>query len=150
MDEELPSLAEVHAKLDFSLGGDAHVARYEETDGEVGYHWNDTTCLVLHTTGRRTGELRKFALIFGARGDDFVVVASKGGAPEHPGWYRNLVAHPDAAVQVKGDVIPVRARTATGAEREELWQLMLGQWPYYADYAMRTDREIPVVVLERR
>jgi deazaflavin-dependent oxidoreductase (nitroreductase family) len=138
------------APRDYSLFGDAHIAKYEETNGEVGYMWNGAPCLVLHTTGRKTGELRKFALIFGERGDDFVLVASKGGAPEHPGWYLNLLAHPDVAVQVKGDVIPVRARTAEGEERAQLWDLMLEHWPDYDDYQASTDREIPVVVLERR
>jgi deazaflavin-dependent oxidoreductase (nitroreductase family) len=138
------------APRDYSLMGDEHVARYEETDGEVGYLWNGATCLVLHTTGRRSGALRKFPLIYGERGDDLVLVASKGGAPEHPGWYLNLVAHPDAAVQVKGDVFDVRARTATGDERSELWRLMVAAWPDYDGYQARTDREIPVVVLERR
>jgi deazaflavin-dependent oxidoreductase (nitroreductase family) len=139
------------AERDYSLFGDEHVARYEETDGEVGYLWNGATCLVLRTRGRTTGELRKFPLIYGEHGDDFVLVASKGGAPEHPGWYLNLLAHPDdVEVQVKGDVIPVRARTAEGAERAELWNLMLEQWPDYDGYQANTDREIPVVVLERR
>ena len=135
---------------DLSLFGDEHVARYEATDGEIGYLWNGATCLVLRATGRTTGQLRKFALIYTDRGDDFVLVASKGGAPEHPGWYLNLVAEPDAEVQVKGDIIPVRARTADGAERSELWKLMAAQWPNYDEYTKRTDREIPVVVLERR
>jgi deazaflavin-dependent oxidoreductase (nitroreductase family) len=134
---------------DYSLFGDEHIARYEATDGEVGYLWNGATCLVLHTTGRTSGQLRKFALIYGERDDKLVLVASKGGAPEHPGWYENLVAHPDAAVQVKGDVFPVRARTASGDERRDLWNLMLEQWPDYDDYQARTDREIPVVVLEK-
>jgi deazaflavin-dependent oxidoreductase (nitroreductase family) len=137
-------------RFDYSLMGDDHVARYEETDGEVGYLWNGAPCLILHTRGRTTGDLHKFPLLFGERGDDFVLVASKGGAPTDPGWYRNLVAHPDVEVQVKGDVVPVRARTAAGAERDELWARMLTIWPSYADYALRTEREIPVVVLERR
>jgi deazaflavin-dependent oxidoreductase (nitroreductase family) len=135
---------------DLSLFGDEHVRRYEETDGEVGYLWNGATILVLTTTGRKSGEPRKFALIYDRRGDDLVVVASKGGAPDHPGWYKNLLAHPDASVQVRGERFDVRARTAEGAEREELWRLMNRSWPNYDTYATRTDREIPVVVLERR
>jgi deazaflavin-dependent oxidoreductase (nitroreductase family) len=135
---------------DLSLFGDEHIRRYEETDGEIGYLWNGATILVLTTTGRKSGEPRKFALIYDSRGDDFVVVASKGGAPEHPGWYENLLAHPDASVQVRGETYGVRARTAEGAERDELWLLMNRSWPNYDAYATRTDRQIPVVVLERR
>ena len=123
---------------DLSLFGDEHVRRYEETDGEVGYLWNGATILVLTTTGRKSGEPRKFALIYDSRGDDLVVVASKGGAPDHPGWYENLLAHPDASVQVRG------------VRFEELWRLMNRSWPNYDTYATRTDREIPVMVLERR
>jgi len=135
---------------DLSLFGDEHVHRYEETDGEEGYLWNGATILVLTTTGRKSGEPRKFALIYDSRGDDLVVVASKGGAPDHPGWYKNLLAHPDASVQVRGERFAVRARTAEGAERDELWRLMNRSWPNYDTYATRTDRVIPVVVLERR
>jgi deazaflavin-dependent oxidoreductase (nitroreductase family) len=135
---------------DLSLFGDEHVRRYEETDGEEGYLWNGATILVLTTTGRKSGEPRKFALIYDSRGDDLVVVASKGGAPDHPGWYKNLLAHPDASVQVRGERFAVRARTAEGAERDELWRLMNRSWPNYDTYATRTDRVIPVVVLERR
>jgi proline iminopeptidase len=135
--------------LDFSLLGDEHVRRYEETDGAVGYIWNGAPCCVLATTGRRTGEERKFALICGRDGDDVIVVASKGGSPEHPGWYRNLVAHPEARVQVLAERWPVRARTVTGEERARLWELMRGIWPSYDDYQARTEREIPVVVLSR-
>ncbi len=79
-----------------------------------------------------------------------LVVASKGGSAEHPDWYKNLEAHPDATVQVKSEQIPVRARTAHGEERTRLWQLMTEVWPPYDDYKRKTDREIPVVVLQRR
>ena len=139
-----------YTQPDLSLVGDEHVRRYEETDGEVGYLWNGATILVLTTTGRTSGKSRKFALIYDSRGDDLVVVASKGGAPDHPGWYKNLLAHPDASVQVQGERFDVRARTAEGAERDELWRLMNRSWPNYDTYATRTNREIPVVVLERR
>jgi deazaflavin-dependent oxidoreductase (nitroreductase family) len=135
--------------IDLSLFGDEHVRRYEETDGEVGYLWNGATCCVLTTTGRRSGQERKSALICGLDGDDVVLVASKGGAPDHPLWYRNLEADPQVIVQVKADRYRARARTADGEERDRLWRLMNGIWPSYDDYAARTDRRIPVVVLER-
>ncbi len=135
---------------DLTMFGAEHIARYEETNGEIGYIWNGATCLILHTTGAKTGQLRKSALIYAGHGNAYVLIASQGGAPTHPNWYHNLLAHPDCEVQVKGDVIPVRARTAEGAEREELWNVAKAQWPNYDEYTKRTDRVIPVVVLEPR
>jgi deazaflavin-dependent oxidoreductase (nitroreductase family) len=134
---------------DISLIGDEHVRRYEETDGEVGHEWNGATCLVLTTKGRKTGQDRKFALIYARDGDDYLVVASMGGAPRHPGWYLNLTADPDVEVQVKGEKFAARARTATAEERPRLWEVVNQVWPNYDVYATRTTREIPVVVLER-
>lgn len=135
---------------DFSLFGDEHVRQYEATGGKVGHDWNGTSCLVLRTRGRKTGQVRKFPLIYARDGKDFVIVASKGGAPEHPGWYRNLLAHPDVEIQVRGDVTPVRARTATPAEKARVWPLMTAQWPDYDAYQKKTPREIPVVLLSPR
>lgn len=133
------------------LFGPEHVARYLETDGEVGFHWrNDTTILLLFTKGRKSGEERVNPLIFQPHGDDFLVVASKGGTDQPPGWFLNLEAEPDAEIQVKGDRFPVRARVATAAEKPEMWAKMAAVWPDYDDYQERTSREIPVVVLERR
>ena len=132
---------------DFSLFGEEHVRQYEETGGNIGHDWNNTSCLVLHTRGRRSGELRKFPLIYGRSRDDYIVVASKGGAAEHPGWYLNLLSGPDVAIQVRDQVVAVSARVASGEERELLWQVMLKEWPYYDKYQAKTDREIPVVVL---
>jgi len=131
------------------LFGQEHVRRYRETDGDVGYLWNGVPTLILTTTGRRSGEPHSTPLIFGQDGDDYVVVASKGGAPRHPDWYRNLVDHPEVDVQVKGDRFRARARTAEGDERRRLWKLMTDIWPAYDQYQQRTDRQIPVVVLER-
>ena len=135
---------------DYSLFGDEHIRQYEETNGEVGFLWNDATCLVLTTTGRKSGEPRKFALIFGQDGDRYLLVASKGGAPEHPGWYLNLEANPEAVVQVKGDVIPVTASTASPEEKARLWPIMLEQWPYYDEYQAKTERDIPLIILSPR
>ena len=135
---------------DDDLFGAEHVRVYRETDGERGYDWRGTTILLLTTRGRVSGRARTTPLIY--RDDDhrLVIVASKGGAPEHPGWYENLVAEPDATVQVRADEIPVRARDAEGDERSRLWDLMVEVWPDYEAYAGRTSREIPVVVLEPR
>jgi proline iminopeptidase len=132
------------------LFGDAHVERYRETDGEVGHIWKEgSTILLLTTTGRSSGEPRTTPLIYAEDGDRYVIVASQGGAPEHPGWYRNLVKTPEVEVQVLGEVFPARASTAEGAERERLWREANKVWRHYDEYATRTEREIPVVVLER-
>ena len=132
------------------LFGEKHVERYRETDGEEGYIWREgSTILLLTTTGRSSGEPRTTPLIFGLDGDNPVIVASKGGAPEHPGWYRNLSKNPEVEVQIKGDRFSARARDAQGEERERLWRMMNGIWRHYDEYQQKTDREIPVVVLER-
>jgi deazaflavin-dependent oxidoreductase (nitroreductase family) len=131
------------------LFGQEHVKRYLETDGAEGHEWQGTTVLILTTKGRRTGEPRDAPLIYQRHGDDYVVVASKGGAPEHPAWYLNLDADPETTVQVEGDRFKANARTASADERPELWQIMTDAWPAYDDYQRKTPREIPVVVLER-
>jgi deazaflavin-dependent oxidoreductase (nitroreductase family) len=135
---------------DYSLFGDEHVRRYRETDGEVGHLWNGVTVLLLTTTRKDGVTPRDVPLIYGRDGDDLVVVASKGGAPDHPLWYRDLVRNPEVTVQVAGDVIPARARTASAEEKARLWPMMAAVWPDYDGYQARTDRDIPVVVLERR
>lgn len=133
-----------------NLFGPDHVKAYRDTDGERGYHWRGTEILLLTTTGRKTGEERTTPLIHRTDDGRWVLVASKGGWPEHPGWYKNLMANPDVTIQVKGDVVPVHASTAEGEERSRLWSKMTEVWPDYDAYQARTDREIPVVVLERR
>lgn len=130
------------------LFGDEHVRQYRATDGEVGYEWNGATCLLLTTTGRKSGEARTLPLIFSHYEDAFVVVASHGGAPTHPSWYLNLVRNPTVEVQVKGDRFTATARTAEGDERTKLWKLSTVTWPNYDEYTKRTDRVIPVVVLD--
>ncbi|HSP73262.1 MAG TPA: nitroreductase family deazaflavin-dependent oxidoreductase [Gaiellaceae bacterium] len=135
--------------IDRSLFGEEHVRRYRETGGEVGHIWNGVPTLLLTTTGRRSGEQRTTPLIYGQDGDRYVVVASKGGAPRHPAWYLNLSAQSDVELQVKDERFRARARTAAPNERERLWRLMAGIWPAYDDYQAKTEREIPVVVLER-
>jgi deazaflavin-dependent oxidoreductase (nitroreductase family) len=131
------------------LFGQRHVRIYQETDGQRGYHWRGTTILLLTTTGRSSGQDRTTPLIFRADGERWVVVASQGGAPDHPDWYKNLARDPHATIQVKNELIAVRAHDAEGDERSRLWSLMAEAWPAYDEYKRRTDREIPVVVLER-
>jgi deazaflavin-dependent oxidoreductase (nitroreductase family) len=132
---------------DITLIGEDHIRAYRESDGEVGYLWNGAPTLLLTTTGRRSGEPRTSALIFGRDGDDYLVVASMGGAPQHPSWYLNLTADPKAEIQVRGDRLAVEARTAADDEKARLWQIVTEVWPNYDVYQTRTDRAIPVVVL---
>jgi len=132
------------------LYGREHVERYRATDGDEGYIWKrGTTILLLTTTGRRSGEPRVKPLIYRDVDGKPVIVASNGGSREHPAWYRNLRERPEVDVQIKGDVFRATARDAEGAERARLWDQLVEVWPPYADYQRRTDREIPVVVLER-
>jgi deazaflavin-dependent oxidoreductase (nitroreductase family) len=133
-----------------TLFGQEHIDRYVATDGEEGHDWEGTQALILTTTGRRSGEQRQSPLIYGRHGDDYLVVASKGGAPENPAWYLNLDANPEVEVQVKGDKFHALARTATPEEKAELWPIMTKEWPAYDGYQEKTERAIPVVVLERR
>ncbi|MFG2525649.1 nitroreductase family deazaflavin-dependent oxidoreductase [Streptomyces sp. NPDC048527] len=126
-----------------------HIRAYEETDGTTGHEWLDGVyTLVLTTTGRKSGEERKFAVIYRKVGDDYVVVASRGGMDTHPNWYLNLLAHPEIRIQVGPDKRTVRARTTEGEEREQLWPLMVEAFPTYAEYQQQTDRTLPVVVLQ--
>jgi deazaflavin-dependent oxidoreductase (nitroreductase family) len=133
-----------------ALHGDPHVERYLETDGADGFHWNGTEILILFTKGRKSGTERRHALIFRTWGDDaYLVVASKGGADAPPTWFLNLEADPDAEVQIKGERFPVRARVAEPDEKPAMWDRMTEVWPDYDEYQKKTDRPIPVVVLER-
>ncbi len=134
---------------DLDLLGPEHVRRYQETDGEVGYIWNGVPTLLLTTTGRKSGEPRTTPLIFGRDGSDYLVVASMGGAPQHPNWYRNLLADVSARIQVKGEHLDVTARTADDDANPRLWKIVTEVWPNYDVYQSRTDRIIPVVVLSR-
>ena len=135
-----------------------HANRYLSSGGKEGHLYKMTQpgrpeitvlSLLLTTTGRKSGEKFIFPLFYGDTDKgSYIVVASKGGAPQHPGWYRNLLANPEVEVQVGTAKMKARARTATGAERAKLWQEALKFWPPYADYQTKTEREIPVVVLD--
>jgi deazaflavin-dependent oxidoreductase (nitroreductase family) len=131
------------------LHGAEHIRRYEETDGKEGHIWlNDAPTLILTTKGRKSGQDRKSALIYQHSDGKYVVVASDGGAANHPSWYLNLLAHPEVTVQVAADKFDATARTATPDERAKLWPLMTNVWPDYATYERKTTREIPLVILE--
>jgi deazaflavin-dependent oxidoreductase (nitroreductase family) len=132
------------------LYGKEHIERYEATDGAEGYHWrNGTTILLLHTTGRKSGKEFVHPLIYRDWDDKYLLVASKGGAPEPPDWYRNLEANPEVSVQIKGEKFRAKARTASAEEKPAMWKHMTEVWPDYDEYQKKTAREIPVVVLER-
>jgi deazaflavin-dependent oxidoreductase (nitroreductase family) len=128
-----------------------HVRRYLATDGADGYLEGGVPNLVLTTVGRRTGRFFRTGLFFGEDDGRYVLVASGGAITHtHPHWYRNAMAHPEVRVQIRGERFPARARTAEGAERERLWELMTALAPVYrTHYAPRSRRIIPVVVLER-
>jgi deazaflavin-dependent oxidoreductase (nitroreductase family) len=132
---------------ELALLGEDHVRAYRESGGEVGYLWNGVPTLLLTVTGRRTGRELTTPLIFGRDGEDYLVVASKGGWPNHPSWYLNLQDNATARIQVKAEGLAVVARTATAGEKPRLWKIMTDIWPNYDVYQSRTDREIPVVVL---
>jgi deazaflavin-dependent oxidoreductase (nitroreductase family) len=125
-----------------------HIQRYVETGGQEGHDWHGVPTLLLTTKGRKSGKLRRTALIYGKSGSSYVVVASKGGDESHPSWYLNLTENPEVAVQVGAEDFVAMARTADESDKPELWQLMSQIWPAYEDYQSKTDRPIPVVVLD--
>lgn len=131
------------------LFGDEHVRRYEETDGVVGHDWErGAPVLILTAVGRRTGQERKFPLIYQEHGGGYAVIASNGGADTHPGWYLNLRANPEVTVQIRADRFAARARTVDAGEKAEIWPKMAAVWPDYDAYRKKTERDIPVVLLE--
>ena len=127
-----------------------HVEQYLSTNGEQGFEMQGAGVIVLTTTGRRTGKVRRKPLIRVPHEEGYLVVASLGGAPEHPVWYLNLLAEPDITIQDRAEVHKLRARTATPGEKATLWPLAVEQWPDYANYQASTDRDIPVVICEPR
>jgi proline iminopeptidase len=135
-----------------------HTNRYLASGGTDGHMYDVTPpnygpmtvpSLLLTTIGRKSGERFIFPLFYGESGGSYIIVASKGGAPDHPGWYKNLLANPEVELQVGTRKLKAKARTATGAERAGLWEIALKFWPPYADYQKKVPgREIPVVVLD--
>src|SRR5712675_383686 len=135
----------------------AHANRYLASGGTDGHMYKVTVpgqgeitapALLLTTTGRKSGVKFIFPLFYGTEGGSYFVIATKGGAPQHPGWYRNILVNPDVEVQVGTKKMNARARTTAGEERLRLWKQAIEFWPPYADYQLKTEREIPVVVLD--
>ncbi len=141
----LPEWMQEHTNRYLASGGtDGHMYKMSQP----GRPEMTVPSLLLTTTGRKSGERFIFPLFYGMTGDSYIVVASKGGAPQDPGWYKNILAHPEVEVQAGTVKTRALARTVTGEERARLWLKSLEFWPPYADYAKKTDREIPVVVLD--
>jgi deazaflavin-dependent oxidoreductase (nitroreductase family) len=128
-----------------------HIRQYVESNGEKGYHWRGMSTLLLTTRGRKTGKLRRTALIYGQDGNNYLIVASNGGADNHPLWYLNLSENPEVELQVGAEKIAGRARTAAGEEKQQLWQVMSKIFPTYDAYqkkAGKAGREVPLVIIE--
>jgi deazaflavin-dependent oxidoreductase (nitroreductase family) len=126
-----------------------HVCSYVETEGKKGHLYHGMPTLLLTTRGRRSGKLRRTALIYGREGDRYVLVASNAGVTHHPAWYLNLIEHPDVELQVGPDRFAARARAATAEEKPRMWGLMLSIFARYGAYQERASRDIPVVIMER-
>lgn len=126
-----------------------HIRRYVETDGAKGHQWRGVQTLLLTTRGRKTGRLRRTALIYGRDGDRYLVVASNGGSKKHPSWYLNIADSSGVELQVGAERFAARALPATPEKRARLWPRMASIWPEYDTYQAKTDRDIPLVILER-
>lgn len=125
-----------------------HTVLYRATRGLVGHRLVDNDMLLLTTTGHRSGKAHTVPLLYLTDGERLVVIASYGGRPAHPSWYKNLLADPSASVQILGDRRPVTSRTMSSADRDVWWTRVVAAYSDYAVYQSRTDREIPVVWLE--
>ena len=136
------------ASLGFRILGGIHKRVYRLTGGKLGGRIGKAPVLLLTVTGRKSGRPRTQPLLYARAGDGYVVIASKGGADQHPLWYRNLQASPQAEVTVGRTTRQVRARDAQGEERERLWRALADLYSGYDKYAQKTTRQIPVVVLE--
>ncbi|HEY2982224.1 MAG TPA: nitroreductase family deazaflavin-dependent oxidoreductase [Anaerolineales bacterium] len=128
----------------------SHIRDYVKSDGKKGHRWLGWPTLLLTTRGRKTGKLRRTALIYGRDAEDYLLVASNGGARKHPSWYLNLVADPAVELQVGPDQFSGRARIANAKDKPRLWKLMTAIYPSYDKYQARTTREIPLVIVKPR
>ena len=127
------------------------IEEFRANEGRVGGNFEGAPLLILHTTGAKSGQERVHPMMYQDLGDGSVAVfASKAGAPDNPAWFHNVVAHPDVSAEIGADTRPFRARTAAGDERERIWTKQKADYPGFADYETKTDREIPVVILDPR
>ena len=135
------------ARLAMKLGTGAHAGVYRATRGKLFGRMGKSPILLLNTVGRKSGKKRTSPLLYVMDGEDFVIIASKGGAPSHPAWYLNLKGNPEATVEIGDREVRVRAREADSEEKARLWQKMVEMYPTYDDYQKKTEREIPLLVL---
>jgi F420H(2)-dependent quinone reductase len=125
-----------------------HIAAYEADDDHYPTMDNGAPLLLLTTKGAKSGLWRRTVLIYGEHDGAYLLVASQGGAPKHPSWYLNLVEHPEVQLRVNERTFRAVARTATPKEKPALWNAMVAIWPSYADYQKKTERDIPLVIVE--
>ena len=135
------------ARLAWKLGSGAHAGVYRATGGKLFGRMGKSPILLLNTVGRKSGKKRTSPLLYAMDGEDFVIIASKGGASAHPAWYLNLIANPEAMVEVGDREVRVRAEEADSEEKSRLWQKMVEMYPAYDAYQEKTEREIPLLVL---
>ena len=135
------------ARLALKLGSGAHAGVYRATGGKLFGRMGKSPILLLNTVGRKSGKKRTSPLLYVMDGEDFVIIASKGGAATHPAWYLNLIANPEAMVEVGDREVRVRAEEADSEEKSRLWQKMVEMYPAYDAYQEKTEREIPLLVL---
>ena len=135
------------ARLALKLGSGAHAGVYRASGGKLFGRMGKSPILLLNTVGRKSGKKRTSPLLYVMDGEDFVIIASKGGAPSHPAWYLNLRTNPDATVEIGDREVRVRAEEVDPEEKARLWQKMVEMYPTYDNYQTKTKREIPLLVL---
>ena len=128
---------------------DPVIEEFRSNGGVVGGRFEGRPLLVLNTTGAKSGEPRAHALMYGIDGDDLFIIASKGGAPEHPAWFHNLIANPAVTIELGDETYPALAIPTEGEERDRLFAAMVVRWPFFGEYQRQIDRTIPVVRLRR-
>jgi deazaflavin-dependent oxidoreductase (nitroreductase family) len=135
------------ARLALKLGSGAHAGVYRATGGKLFGRMGKSPILLLNTVGRKSGKKRTSPLLYVMDGEDFVIIASKGGAATHPAWYLNLRANPEATVEIGDREVQVEAEVADPEDKPRLWQKMVEMYPTYDAYQEKTEREIPLLVL---